>query len=1467
MTSFLHADYLFKKIRRINAAIHFSIIYPVIILTCFTVFGPTGLLARQAADPAAFITTWRTTTASESIKIPVNPNTAGYSFTVEWGDGTANSVGQTSSVTHTYTSIGDHTVTITQDFPAIQFGGTESDDINDAKLIRVDQWGTQTWKGMDQAFEGCVNLTAVSGTDAPVFAVGSTIFKMFMGCTSFNSNLNSWNLTPVRETSYMFYNATSFNGNISAWDMSNVTNTQYMFANAYSFNQDISGWTFTMLTRMDHMFEAATNFNQDIGSWNVAGVQFINDAFDGAAKFDQNLGDWDISSVGDMTNILKQSGLSKSNYDATLIGWANKNVKDNITVGADGLKYCGGTAARLSLISNHSWTFVGDINDCTVAAQPDNNGILYVDNSITVSGDGSSWNNALKFLSDAFNASNTDMTIKEIHVAKGTYYPAGLQSDADRSRSFVVTRGNLRVMGGYPNGGGTRDLDNQPVILSGDINTAGDSTDNSWHVIVIAGVDPVSDSLIVDGFTISGGNANEFSNQTYNGQAVLGVYGGGLFCRGLGANTVVRNCIIENNTASSFAGGLFIYTASTQFSHITVQGNHAGTGGGVFVNQGSSAHLTDFTIINNISDGSGGGFFSQTSESLNDATVVMNSVISGNTAAAEGGGIANQGEGVHFYNLQITGNKADLGGGVSDDHGTCFYTNVTISGNKASTEGGGAYAEFGSPTYCNAIIYGNAAPTGKEISISSGSGDKFTIIYSNFPSEEGDLSIAGDFLNYSNLYSKPLFVQPIDPASAPIVGGNYALLQSSPAVDAGFNDSIPTTVAAVDVLGNPRIHALAQGGVVDLGAFESNFGIFVKPDASGILYVDSSMMTSGDGSSWLQALKYLSTATKYARGNTNIKEIHVAKGTYFPTGFKTDTSRLASFIIDRDGLKLLGGYPNGGGTRDFEANPTILSGNINSSSDSTDNSFRVVSIKSHAAVADSIIVDGFSVTGGYANGMAIDYEAYTNYTTGAGILIFGDLNAAAIIRNCKVIGNFALTGGNGMYVMGKNNPQSLIIPAPGIQNCLIKNNGAIADPSGNAFAFGGAIAGSLASPVISNCTIFNNNGVLGAAISGYQLADITVKNSIIAENTSTDFPVLVNFASSQTSFINCLIRDNVVLASTTTTNTPSGFLLNASDAKLRIINSTLVNNFAGPAPDNTNSLIANDPSSAVYATNSIVWGNPITFWQGDFATSHLSYSLIEGLPAVPADHLLDGTQSYDLFVDTANGNYSIKAGSIAVNAGLNDSISALSTKDLAGSLRIINQTVDLGAFEFQDGAMPVKMGPLRGETNGDQHGILSWTTYTESQNKGFEVQRSADGVHFVKRSFIPSKANGGNSQVETSYRYDAGRLIEPAYFRVEQIDVNGTSTFTNTVYLQGAQASSGLLVYPNPVHNELSIQAPVQLSLHPRILILDLNGRVLLRKKLTAAYSKVNVSGLAAGIYLLKYEDDQHHLAVRFVKK
>src|SRR5699024_7630543 len=144
----------------------------------------------------AFITTWQTTTANETITIPVNPNVPSYAYnyTVDWGDGNTSS-NQTASATHTYASAGTHTVSITGDFPAIQFGGSNSDNANDAKLLTIEQWGTQVWLRMDEAFMGCVNLTTESDHDAPVFAANSALYYMFSGCSSFNSNLNDWNVS------------------------------------------------------------------------------------------------------------------------------------------------------------------------------------------------------------------------------------------------------------------------------------------------------------------------------------------------------------------------------------------------------------------------------------------------------------------------------------------------------------------------------------------------------------------------------------------------------------------------------------------------------------------------------------------------------------------------------------------------------------------------------------------------------------------------------------------------------------------------------------------------------------------------------------------------------------------------------------------------------------------------------------------------------------------------------------------------------------------------------------------------------------------------------------------------------------------------------------------------------------------------------------------------------------------------
>ena len=46
---------------------------------------------------------------------------------------------------------------------------------------------------------------------------------MFNGCKNFNCNLSRWNMSKVRNISYMFYNCTSFKGEgLYVWDVSNI---------------------------------------------------------------------------------------------------------------------------------------------------------------------------------------------------------------------------------------------------------------------------------------------------------------------------------------------------------------------------------------------------------------------------------------------------------------------------------------------------------------------------------------------------------------------------------------------------------------------------------------------------------------------------------------------------------------------------------------------------------------------------------------------------------------------------------------------------------------------------------------------------------------------------------------------------------------------------------------------------------------------------------------------------------------------------------------------------------------------------------------------------------------------------------------------------------------------------------------------------------------------------------------------
>ena len=88
--------------------------------------------------------------------------------------------------------------------------------------------------------------------------------KMFYGASSYNREMDQWNVERVTTMTEMFMFADKFDRNLTAWDVSSVKTLDSMFSHATKFNKDLSSWSDHLgnLTSATRMFQRATSFHQ-----------------------------------------------------------------------------------------------------------------------------------------------------------------------------------------------------------------------------------------------------------------------------------------------------------------------------------------------------------------------------------------------------------------------------------------------------------------------------------------------------------------------------------------------------------------------------------------------------------------------------------------------------------------------------------------------------------------------------------------------------------------------------------------------------------------------------------------------------------------------------------------------------------------------------------------------------------------------------------------------------------------------------------------------------------------------------------------------------------------------------------------------------------------------------------------------------------------------------------------------------
>jgi hypothetical protein len=197
-----------------------------------------------------------------------------------------------------------------------------------------------------------------------------------------------------------------------------------------------------------------------------------------------------------------------------------------------------------------------------------------------------------------------------------------------------------------------------------------------------------------------------------------------------------------------------------------------------------------------------------------------------------------------------------------------------------------------------------------------------------------------------------------------------------------------------------------------------------------------------------------------------------------------------------------------------------------------------------------------------------------------------------------------------------------------------------------------------------------------------------------------------------------------------------------------------------------------------------------------------------------------------------------------------------------------------GAISSNTTTTPVKLVSLKA-TKVNEDVLVSWTTASELNNRGFNVERSVDGKTFDLVGFVKGS---GNSSTTNNYRLEdvdafAKAGVNKLFYRLKQLDNDGKFEYSQVVTVVNENdLSSGIVTYPNPFSDRLSIDIKGAKAGNASIQVMDISGRLIMSfdKTILDGNQTLTLDGLASlsqGVYFVRVSASGLNNVTKLIKQ